>query len=334
MRLFLLTLSFVTLSGCLHGGAPVVPDSDGGAAPELDSSSLVDLTVAEAGVVTVATFNVRRYFDMICHSGQCGGADDFELQLSPEAFEARTQQVAAAIDALPDTLPDEIRLPVVIEGKALRLVDLQRRVRCKIANEARVADACRDPDALLDTRPARMPADPNTYVASISRHAAARMQQMHSRMRQDAELKRQRELHARVVIARQREEKRRMEAERRAQVEASRKQRLAMAIARKMEIEARVAVVRRGTSGRRAWGRVGANGARSGGSCLGTQAVYCADPRAVGRALGPISTRHRRRSFSSTSSGSVTWVARGHGDRLVWAGIQSRWAFFFKSAGT
>ena len=100
MRLFLLTLSFVTLSGCLHGGAPVVPDSDGGAAPELDSSSLVDLTVAEAGVVTVATFNVRRYFDMICHSGQCGGADDFELQLSPEAFEARTQQVAAAIDAL------------------------------------------------------------------------------------------------------------------------------------------------------------------------------------------------------------------------------------------
>ena len=94
-----------------------------------------------------------------------------------------------------------------------------------------------------------MPADPNTYVASISRHAAARMQQMHSRMRQDAELKRQRELHARVVIARQREEKRRMEAERRAQVEASRKQRLAMAIARKMEIEARVAVVRE----RRVW---------------------------------------------------------------------------------
>lgn len=100
MRLFLLTLGLFALSGCLHGGAPVVPDPDGGAAPEPDSASLVDLTVAEAGVVTVATFNVRRYFDMICHSGQCGGADDFELQLSPEAFEARTQQVASAIDAL------------------------------------------------------------------------------------------------------------------------------------------------------------------------------------------------------------------------------------------
>lgn len=164
-------------------------------------------------------------------------------------LDAKISARAAAIDALPDTLPDEIRLPVVIEGKALRLVDLQRRVRYKIANEARVADACRDPDALLDTRPARMPADPNTYVASISRHAAARMQQMHSRMRMDAELKRQRELHARMVIARQREEKKRMEAERRAQVEASRKQRLAMAVARKMEIEARVTVVRE----RRVW---------------------------------------------------------------------------------
>jgi SWI/SNF-related matrix-associated actin-dependent regulator of chromatin subfamily A protein 2/4 len=94
-----------------------------------------------------------------------------------------------------------------------------------------------------------MPSDPNTYVAAISRHAAARMHQMHSRMQQEAELKRRRELHARMAAARLREDKKRMEAERRAQAEISRKQRLAMSLARKKEIDGRVAVVRE----RRVW---------------------------------------------------------------------------------
>ena len=91
-----------------------------------------------------------------------------------------------------------------------------------------------------------------------------------------------------------------------------------------------VAVVMRGTGGRRAGGgRVGANGTRSGGSCVGTRAVYCAVPRAVGATRGPAPTRHRRRSFSSTSSGSATCAARGHGEMLLWAGNRSRWAVFF-----
>ena len=164
-------------------------------------------------------------------------------------LDAKISARADAIDALPDTLPDEIRLPAVIEGKALRLVELQRKVRFKIAAESRAKDLCRDPDALLDMRPARMPSDPNTYVAAISRHAAARMHQMHSRMQQEAELKRRRELHARMAAARLREDKKRMEAERRAQAEISRKQRLAMSLARKKEIDGRVAVVRE----RRVW---------------------------------------------------------------------------------
>ena len=89
------------------------------------------------------------------------------------------------------------------------------------------------------------------------------------------------------------------------------------------------ALVRRSTSGRRAGGGgVGANRARSSGSCLGTQAVYCAVPRAVGATRGPAPTRHRRRSFSSTSSGSATCAARGHGEKLAWAGTRSRWAVF------
>ena len=55
-----------------------------------------------------------------------------------------------------------------------------------------------------------------------------------------------------------------------------------------------VAVVMRGTGGRRAGGgRVGANGARSGGPRLGTRAVYCASSRAVGADRGPTPTWRR-----------------------------------------
>ena len=90
------------------------------------------------------------------------------------------------------------------------------------------------------------------------------------------------------------------------------------------------ALVRRSTSGRRAGGGgLGVDDVASDELCLGTRAVYCAVPRAVGATRGPAPTRHRRRSFSSTSSGSATCAARGHGEMLLWAGNRSRWAVFF-----
>jgi uncharacterized protein len=97
MRLCALILSLICLGGCLHGHAPVASAQDSGAALEADALATADAEEVEEGVLTVATFNVRRYFDMICHSGQCDDPDDFEIQMSPEAFEARTQQLAAAI---------------------------------------------------------------------------------------------------------------------------------------------------------------------------------------------------------------------------------------------
>ena len=91
-----------------------------------------------------------------------------------------------------------------------------------------------------------------------------------------------------------------------------------------------VAVVWRGTSGRRAGGGgLGVDDVASDELCLGTRAVHCAVPRAVGATRGPAPTRHRRRSFSSMLSGSATCAARGHGEMLLWAGNRSRWAVFF-----
>mgnify|MGYP001204252312 CR=1 FL=1 len=100
MRFCSLIAFFMVLSGCLHGGAPVVADEDASRSSGQDIFAGPEIEEAEDGILTVATFNVRRYFDMICHSGQCDQPDDFELQMSPESFEARTQQIVAAIDDL------------------------------------------------------------------------------------------------------------------------------------------------------------------------------------------------------------------------------------------
>ena len=54
------------------------------------------------------------------------------------------------------------------------------------------------------------------------------------------------------------------------------------------------AVVVRGTGGRRAGGGgLGVDDVASDELCLGTRAVYCAVPRAVGATRGPISTWRR-----------------------------------------
>ncbi len=82
---------------------PIVP-SDGGK----DGSATGDS--GRAGVLRVAHFNVRRYFDAICQSNDCTSANSFEEVVTQAAFDARTAQLAEAI-ALID--PDVITLAEV-----------------------------------------------------------------------------------------------------------------------------------------------------------------------------------------------------------------------------
>lgn len=53
-------------------------------------------TTRKEGTLRVATFNVRRYFDTVCQSGNCSG-NDFEEAPSGAAFETRTDQLAKGI---------------------------------------------------------------------------------------------------------------------------------------------------------------------------------------------------------------------------------------------
>ncbi len=87
-------LLFVWLSGC--GPRPVV-DLDAGVAPETGTDAGVDAGTEPR--VRIATFNVRRFFDTVCQTGACTPSDYEELP-TPEAFDARADQLALAITDL------------------------------------------------------------------------------------------------------------------------------------------------------------------------------------------------------------------------------------------
>ena len=65
-----------------------LPDGD----PDADTST-------EVPQISVATFNVDRFFETNCDSGACG-AGDYEAQPSQVAYNERAAQIAAAIDAI------------------------------------------------------------------------------------------------------------------------------------------------------------------------------------------------------------------------------------------
>ncbi len=91
-----------------------------------------------------------------------------------------------------------------------------------------------------------------------------------------------------------------------------------------------VAVVRRGTSGRRAGGGgVGADDVICRMVTRSIRAVHCASSRALGRARDPTPTLCRRRSFSRTAPRSATCAAQGLGGHAFRSSQPVRWAFFF-----
>jgi endonuclease/exonuclease/phosphatase family metal-dependent hydrolase len=81
--------------------APPVEDTALEPAPDLPSGddAAPDLPLDEPTPVTVATWNVERFFDLRCDSGRCGWGDYEELP-TPEQFQAQAQRIADAIDAL------------------------------------------------------------------------------------------------------------------------------------------------------------------------------------------------------------------------------------------
>ncbi|MEZ4452715.1 MAG: endonuclease/exonuclease/phosphatase family protein [Nannocystaceae bacterium] len=88
-----------------------------------DDSSTTDATTGAQGpTVTIATFNVRRFFDTVCQSGKCG-PDDYEEAPSEAAFAARSDQIAQAIAELEAdvVLLEEIEDQACVDALTARL---------------------------------------------------------------------------------------------------------------------------------------------------------------------------------------------------------------------
>lgn len=80
---------------------PTTPAADGGASSSggdgASASGWGDpLEPHKEGMLRIQQFNVRRYFDATCDSGDCT-ANGFEEVQSPEAFAARTTQIAQGL---------------------------------------------------------------------------------------------------------------------------------------------------------------------------------------------------------------------------------------------
>ncbi len=90
----LLVFALASIAVAVAGCDPGPPSSDTDAAVEADAAD----AVSEYPQVTIATFNVRRFFDTQCDSNRCG-PNDWEEQLSENGFNSRVEKVAAAIES-------------------------------------------------------------------------------------------------------------------------------------------------------------------------------------------------------------------------------------------
>ncbi len=105
-------LALLALSACADPAVSPEPDPMG-----------VDAGVTPSRPrVRLATFNVRRFFDTECQTGACTPTD-YEEQATPQAFEARTAQLAQAILSLEaDAVAlEEVETQACLDALLLRL---------------------------------------------------------------------------------------------------------------------------------------------------------------------------------------------------------------------
>jgi len=98
--------------------------------PNVKSDSGTDGSTASdsgkgAGVIRVANFNVRRYFDAFCQSNDCTGTA-FEELVTQAQFDARTEQIAKAVALIdPDVISlEEVETQGCLDALAAKLASM------------------------------------------------------------------------------------------------------------------------------------------------------------------------------------------------------------------
>jgi len=118
----LVCASVVACSDASNPGHPVGVDVPDPGPP--DSGTPTDVT-RRPGVIRVAAFNVRRYFDTVCDTGQCKSGDYEELP-SKVTFEAMTDKIAKAIALIdPDVISlEEVETKICLDALVAKLASL------------------------------------------------------------------------------------------------------------------------------------------------------------------------------------------------------------------
>jgi endonuclease/exonuclease/phosphatase family metal-dependent hydrolase len=89
--------------------------------------------------VRIAAFNVHRFFDTVCESGNCGGSA-YEALPTPEAFTARAKRIASAIASMKAgvVLLSEVETALSLEALQTRLPGYSSAVLGEIGTAASV----------------------------------------------------------------------------------------------------------------------------------------------------------------------------------------------------
>jgi endonuclease/exonuclease/phosphatase family metal-dependent hydrolase len=152
----LLLLALVGSAGCLEGQS-FAPDSPGLPAPAGDDAGSPPDPNAQQepapGTVRIAAFNVHRFFDTVCDSGNCGGSAYEELPTSP-VFTARAAQLSHAIASMKAgvVLLSEVETQLCLDALQSRLPGFSTAVLGEIGTAASVDVAVLSPYPLREVR--------------------------------------------------------------------------------------------------------------------------------------------------------------------------------------
>ena len=92
-----MTRTLLILAAALHAGC--LSSANGLTDTGVTPSDVTDTSTGTANHVRVATFNVQRFFDTTCDSGDCGGGA-FEPTVTQDQFDAKARAITGAIEAM------------------------------------------------------------------------------------------------------------------------------------------------------------------------------------------------------------------------------------------
>ncbi len=95
-----LIVSLSALAACTPGPPPGSSSTtDAAITPDVGVDA-ADTAPPQTSTITIATYNVRRLFDMVCDTHRCASQSDWEQTPTQAEYQARIDQVATAIDSL------------------------------------------------------------------------------------------------------------------------------------------------------------------------------------------------------------------------------------------